>query len=120
MIPNKLRIDGIRFVLIEPKDKKPFQKDWTNKNISWDNKELQNHLEKGGNYGVIGGGEKKLLIVDFDDEKIQKEVIKKLPKTFTVKTGSGLLHKYFFSDNSESFKISANRREYSNKCCNHP
>jgi len=105
MIPSKLRIEGIRFVLIEPKGKKPFQKDWTNKNISWDNEELNNHLQKGGNYGVMGGGEKKLLIVDFDNEKVQEEVIKKLPKTFTVKTGSGLLHKYFLSDNSESFKI---------------
>jgi len=105
MIPNKLRIDGIKFVLIASRDKRPFQKDWTNKNISWNSEELNNHLNNGGNYGVIGGGDKKLLIVDFDNEEVQREVIKKLPKTFTIKTGSGLLHKYLFSNNPDSFKI---------------
>jgi len=104
-IPKSLQIPGVRFVLIEKASKKPFEKDWTNKEYFWDHPRLLHHLRNGGNYGIMGGGEKHLLIVDFDSVAIQNELCSKLPKTFTVKTGSGLLHKYFFSDRSESYKI---------------
>jgi len=105
MIPIKLQTKEINFVLIEKSGKKPFQKNWQNKTIKYDDGELGEHLNSGGNYGVLGGGEKNLIIVDFDDEKIQEEIVKKLPETFTVQTGSGLLHKYFFSNKCDSFKI---------------
>lgn len=103
-IPQQLRQDGIKFVLLEKGGKKPFQKEWQNLTICWNNAELLEHIKGGGNYGVMGGG-KNLLIVDFDNEKVQNEVVPKLPKTFTVRTGTGKLHKYFFSDKCESFKI---------------
>lgn len=105
MIPKQLKEKGIKFVLLEKGGKKPFQKEWQNKIIEYDDVELLHHLENGGNYGVMGDGEKKLLIIDFDNLKVQEEVCKKLPKTFTVKTGSGKLHKYFTSDKTQSFKI---------------
>lgn len=104
-IPEKLRVDGIHFVLVERGTKKPFQNAWQNKTIGYNDLELIEHLNKGGNYGVMGGGERNLVIVDFDEKRIQDELLSKLPETFTVKTGSGMLHKYFFSDNSGSFKI---------------
>ena len=104
-IPDKLKREEINFVLLEPKGKKPFEKNWQKKQIKFNSPELDAHLSVGGNYGVMGGGDLKLLVVDFDDEKVQEEVIKKLPPTFTVKTGGGLLHKYFFSSRSDSFKI---------------
>ena len=104
-IPNTLKQKGINFVLLERSGKKPFQMEWQNKIIEFDNPELIEHLSKGGNYGVRGGGEKGLIIIDFDNIRVQEEVCKKLPETFTVKTGSGKLHKYFFSDRTESFKI---------------
>ena len=104
-IPNKLKQKGIKFVLLERGGKKQFQMQWQNKIIEFDNPELISHITSGGNYGVMGGGEKMLLIIDFDNLRVQEEVIKKLPKTFTVKTGSGKLHKYFSSDKTESFKI---------------
>jgi P4 family phage/plasmid primase-like protien len=104
-IPGRLKQKGIKFVLIEKGGKRPFQIEWQNKIIEYDNLELQSHLNSGGNYGVMGGGEKMLIIIDFDNEKVQNEVCKKLPPTFTVKTGSGKLHKYFSSDKCESFKI---------------
>jgi P4 family phage/plasmid primase-like protien len=103
-IPQQLKQKGIKFVLLEKQGKKPFQKDWTNKIIEYDNPELLIHLSNGGNYGVMGGGEKKLIIVDFDDDKVQEEAMKLLPETFMVKTGSGMLHLYYFSDNCDSFK----------------
>jgi len=107
-IPEKLKIPEINFVLIEPKGKKPFEKNWQKKEVKFNNPNLINHLNNGGNYGIRGGGIKNLIVVDFDNKKVQEEAIKKLPKTFTVKTGSGLLHKYFFSNKSESFKIFSN------------
>lgn len=104
-IPKQLKNKDINFVLIEKSGKKPFQKDWQKKTIKYNDTELIEHLNTGGNYGVLGGGEKNLIIIDFDNETLQEEVIKKLPETFTVKTGSGLLHKYFFSARADSFKI---------------
>lgn len=104
-IPDKLQVDGIKFVLLEKNGKKPFQQEWQNKTIRFDNPELIKHIKNNGNYGIMGGGSKQLIIIDFDNEKIQEEIIKKLPPTFTVKTGRGLLHKYYFSDGTQSFKI---------------
>lgn len=104
-IPQRLQIPEINFVLLEPKGKRPIQKDWTTKQIKYDDILFKNHLKGSGNYGVIGGGDKHLVIIDFDEERLQEEVIPKLPETFTVRTGRGLLHKYFFSDNATSFKI---------------
>lgn len=104
-IPKELHKKGIRFVLLEKGGKKPFQKEWQNKEIGYDSGELIAHIGKNGNYGVMGGGSLKLIMIDFDDDKVQDLIVPKLPKTFTVKTGSGKLHKYFFSDRNESFKI---------------
>ncbi len=104
-IPLALKKDNLNFVLLEKSGKKPFQISWTTKEIKYNNPELIKHLQDGGNYGVMGGGEKKLLIVDFDNKELQERILNKFPKTFTVKTGSGLLHLYFFSDEVDSFKI---------------
>jgi len=105
MIPNKLQIRGINFCLISKGEKKPFEKEWQKKKIEFDDPRLLEHLNNGGSYGILGGGDAKLLIVDFDIEKYQEDIVPKLPQTFTVKTGRGLLHKYFFSDGTDSFKI---------------
>jgi len=105
MIPETLKQRGIRFVLLEKSGKKPFQQGWQNKNIEFDDKELISHINAGGNYGVMGGGLNQLIIIDFDNERVQEQICKKLPPTFTVKTGTGKLHKYFVSDKCNSFKI---------------
>lgn len=105
IIPPQLQNNEIKFVLIRRGEKRPFQKSWQDKTIHFDDDELIKHLDKGGNYGVMGGGDRKLIIVDFDNDKVQDELKDKLPKTFTVKTGSGMSHLYFNSDKSESFKI---------------
>jgi len=104
-IPRRLQERGIKFVLLEKGGKKPFQKEWQNKIIEYDNPELLQHLSNGGNYGVMGGGEKQLVIIDFDNEELQNKLLKELPETFMVKTGSGKLHLYYVSDKVDSFKI---------------
>jgi len=104
-IPKKLKDNNINFVLLEKGGKKPFQQSWQTKTIKFDNEELIKHLNSNGNYGVMGGGEKHLIIIDFDNKELQDKLLDKLPKTFMVKTGGGLFHLYYFSDNSKSFKI---------------
>lgn len=103
-IPKKLQKKEFCFVKLMKKKKKPFEKDWTKKPYFYSDSELLKHLEDGGNYGVMCGFG-KLIVVDFDKEEVQKKIIPKLPKTFTIKTGSGLLHKYFLSDNYDNLKI---------------
>jgi hypothetical protein len=104
-IPTKLQIRGINFVLIRARDKRPFQQGWQNKKMEFDDPELLSHLAAGGNYGIQGGGEKNLILVDFDDASVQEKALKILPDTFTVRTGSGMLHLYYYTDNHpESFK----------------
>ena len=82
-ITNKLKIKGINFVLLESKGKRPFEVGWQKKEMPFNNPKLIEHLKNNGNYGVRGGGQKNLIIIDFDDEKIQEDAIKKLPETFT-------------------------------------
>jgi len=105
MIPKQLQQEGINFVLLERSGKKPFQKEWQNLKIEFNSPELIEHINNRGNYGVMGGGLKQLVIIDFDSLKLQEEIIPKLKPTLTIKTGTGKLHKYFFSDKCDSFKI---------------
>lgn len=106
-IPPQLRREEFRFILLKSMDKIPLEREWTIvHNYRHDDSRLSNHLVKGGNYGVVcgfGG----LIAVDFDNEEVQNQVIERLPKTFTVRSGGGLLHKYFTSDRTDSFKILA-------------
>jgi len=101
MIPEKLNDPRIKFCRILKGTKKPFEMDWNNKPYSYE--EISKYNNE--NYGVMGGGSKQLLIIDFDNEELQNKIIPLLPDTFTVKTGTGKYHKYFFSDSAESFKI---------------
>lgn len=116
MIEIPDRIKGFNFVLLGGDDgKKPFEKAWQNKTHRIDDLMLQQHLQANKNYGVRTGAtspviiENKsysLVVVDFDSEDCQKEIMPKLPKTFSVKTGGkGLLHGYLATDNDKSFKI---------------
>lgn len=104
-IPQQLQQKGIKFVLLEKGGKKPFQQGWQNKVIEFDNPELINHIVNDGNYGVMGGGDRNLVLVDFDNFEVQERAMLQLPETFTVKTGKGLLHLYYYtSQKPESFK----------------
>lgn len=105
MIPEQLKNPNFRFCLIKARDKVPLEKDWTvTNNYKFDDLKLLTHIESTGNYGVICGYG-NLLVVDFDNEEVQKEIDPLLPQTFTVKTGRGLLHKYYITDSSETIKV---------------
>ena len=111
-VPNRLRNKELNFCLVDKpvkgdpqSGKRPFQKGWQNKELKWDDRELTEWIGQGGNYGVVGGGTSNLMILDFDNKMVQDAVASKLPQTFTVKTGSGLLHKYFFTDEEKGFRV---------------
>ena len=100
-IPPQLQRPDFRFILLEPRNKIPIESAWTtSNNYSFDSAKLSEHLKNGGNYGMlcgIGG----LAVVDADTPEI-REIVTKLPKTFTVRTGSGGQHSYFLVDGLNS------------------
>lgn len=99
-IPKQLQEEKFRFILLNGKI--PIEKNWQeNNNYKYNDKKLLCHK---GNYGVLCG-KNNLTVIDFDNPKLQKETTPSLPKTFTVKTGSGLLHKYYKTDKPENIKI---------------
>lgn len=105
MIPDQLQKEEFRFIKIRKQQKRPFEKSWQkDNNYQHDNKLIQSHIKLGGNYGVLTG-KGNLIVIDFDIKKYQDKMIPLLPKTFSVKTGSGLLHYYYIIDDPKSFKI---------------
>jgi len=95
-IPKNLQDKNFRFILINPKNKIPLEKAWQNENnYEFNSPKLLNHLANEGNYGILTGD--GLIVIDADEDIIENIVINNLPKTFTVKTGSGGKHFYFKS-----------------------
>ena len=97
-LPEQFWNDEFRFLKIRPKGKEPTidSKGWQNNNFSWSDEQFMDHVANGGNYGIIGGYG-NLVLIDADSEEIN-ELCKKLPETFTVKTGSPEQYKnhYFY------------------------
>jgi hypothetical protein len=67
--------------------------------------EIRNWIKTGGNYGVVPKADNNLIVLD-SDSQIFTELARDLPETYTVKTGSGNYHFYFYSEfnNNKSFK----------------
>ncbi|VVB53383.1 Uncharacterised protein [uncultured archaeon] len=95
-IPARLKnIDGLRFILVATKDKRPLEDDWQNtKNYLATDERLLTHLRSGGNYGVLCGSA-DIVVVDADTDEICLLVDEGLPLTYTVRTGGGGCHYYF-------------------------
>jgi len=89
MIPKQLR--KLKFCRIRKGTKKPFEKEWTKKPYHYN--EISNFSNE--NYGVICGYE-NLAVIDCDKKPLEFAVETLLPKTFTVETGSGGKHFYYF------------------------
>ena len=91
---NKL----LRFVKIRKGTKKPFEEDWVNKPYTWS--EIQPHINSEVNFGVLCGYA-DLIVIDCDTKEdgqgeLPNHIKINLPKTFTVITGSGGRHFYYF------------------------
>lgn len=100
-IPSQLQNEKFRFVKIKKGEKRPFEKGWTeNSNYQWNDPMLQEWILNGGNYGVMGG-HGNLTIIDVDEKEVWEKIEAEMPKTFTIKTGSGCRHFYYFCDDIE-------------------
>ncbi len=95
-IPPQLQNESFRFCKVEKRGKKPFEEKWPERGYAYDDPNLLSWLDRGGNYGVLGG-QGDLIILDADDLARLQElgVIALLPETFTVRTpGRGGWHIY--------------------------
>lgn len=96
-IPEPLRNNAFRFIVLPPKSKSPPLLEWqTKNNHAYDDATLLNHIRNGGNYGVMTGIG-NLVVLDADNPELIKAVEERLPKTFTVKSNKGF-HYYFICD----------------------
>jgi len=89
MIP--LQLKSLKFCRIKKGSKAPFEKDWTNKSYSYE--EILKF--KNENYGVLCGYG-NLAVIDCDNDSLSLMVSKMLPETFSVRTGGGGTHFYYF------------------------
>ncbi len=105
MIPQQLKKNDFRFIIVG-EDKKPIEKAWGKvNNYLYNDEKLLQHIENNKKYGVVCGYG-NLIVVDFDSEEIQEQLISKFPDTFIVKTaGKGLYHLYYISDSSSGFRV---------------
>ena len=95
-IPKQLWNDNFRFLKIQPKGKAPTSDmvGWQRDNYKVIDKDLLQHLARGGNYAIIGGFG-NLILIDSDSEEVTK-IAESLPETFTIKTGSPEHYKKHF------------------------
>lgn len=104
-IPSQLKEH--RLIKVD-NEKRPFEKDWQkHKNYSIEDESFAAWLNLNKRFGVLCGY-KNLVVIDFDDEDVMKEVeaLGLFPETFTVKTArKGLHHLYYYVDNPESWKV---------------
>ncbi len=94
MIPVQLH-NGWRFVLVKPRTKEAFEKDWQNTaNYLYNDPKLTAHIQAGGNYGVLAGSHQ--AIVETDDSGLEELIRRDLPATFTVQSpGHNSRHFYY-------------------------
>jgi P4 family phage/plasmid primase-like protien len=82
----------LRFCKLKKGTKKPFEMDWVHKPYDWN--EIQEHIKKEQNYGVLcgyGG----LIVIDSDTNELREAVEKGLPKSLRILTGGGGTHDYY-------------------------
>jgi len=97
-IPEQLRHIQYRFIKVRPKlsaAKKASEKNWQESyNYKYDEVAFKDYLKKSKGYGVLCGLG-NLAVIDCDKEEFAQSLYMKLPRTFTVTTGSGGLHLYY-------------------------
>ena len=103
-IPPQLRNSEFRFVPIWRGDKRPFEGQWNKpggNNYHYDTPKFAGFLLEGHNWGTCTGMG-NLIIFDSDAELRLKAlgISDALPKTFSVRTGGGGLHRYYICKDS--------------------
>lgn len=104
-IPNQLKHS--KFCRIQMKSKAPFEKKWQKRGYSFE--EISNFNNE--NYGVICGYN-NLAVIDCDEKELEDAVKKHLPDTFSIKTGSGGMHYYYFIPDLEQKMVLKNGEKH--------
>lgn len=97
MIPAQLQNPAFRFIRVAAKSKRPIDQDWQETaNYQFDSSDLLQHLQDGGNYGIIcGPGEVRVLDCDELARLEELGVLAKFPQTFAVQSRAGRVHRYY-------------------------
>jgi len=117
VIPEQLKNYAFRFIRIDMEGpsarKKPLDIDWQNtNNYAIIDRTLGDWVMFGNNYGVVCGYG-NLAVIDADDPEIDFLVLNRLPKTFTVRTGSGGKHYYYIiPDLEKKFVLTKEDKHY--------
>lgn len=95
MIPPQLQLPDVLFIKVKAKDKRPVEAGWQNGGYKFDDPELIGWI-KTSNYGVRCGP-RGIVVLDVDElERMDAlGILQLLPSTFTIRTGSGGLYKYY-------------------------
>jgi len=97
LIPKQLQKENIRFIKIRPNTKFPFEEDWVKtNNYDYKNENLLRYLQADGNYGIVTGN--GLIVIDADTPAFRDYITSNLPLTFTVQTGRGGCHFFYYCD----------------------
>lgn len=96
-IQKQQQKEEFRFCKVEKDKKKPFETNWQKKGYKFNEIELLNHINNGGNVGIIAGFG-NLRILDIDDKKLIEHFDKVLGDTFSVETANGNRHYYIISE----------------------
>lgn len=116
-IPKQLQNKKFRFIKINPKTKRPTEENWaSDNNYRFNEKEFKDYLKSAKSYGVVCGFG-NLAVVDIeniDDKSVANLVMQhKFPETFTVQTGSGGWHLYYFvKDINKRIRITTDEQHY--------
>lgn len=108
IIPAQLH--NQRFIKVDD-SKRPIEKAWQQiggANYSITDQDFIKWVEDNKRYGVLCGYPNNLVVIDFDDEITQREVLEEgiLPPTFTQKTArKGLLHLFYYVDDPTPWKL---------------
>ncbi|MFA7121544.1 MAG: bifunctional DNA primase/polymerase, partial [Bacilli bacterium] len=102
-IPEALA--GCRFIKVRPRDKPAIEKGWQEgRNYSIDDPELLQHLNAGGNYGVIPAD--GICILDADEAPRMMDLLEPFLDTYTVRTGGdGTKFHFYFRCNDLEGKV---------------
>lgn len=103
-IPTQLHNPNLRFFLVKRNDKRPMERRWTTENnYCFFEKRLLDHINHGGNYGVVCGIG-NLIVLDFDDKDYYENMKAKIPKTFTVQTACSRMYHFYYYLNGDMIK----------------
>jgi putative DNA primase/helicase len=113
-IPKSLiqRLQGLgpHFIRVAKRSKTPIDKGWPSTPHQANDPALQEWLNQGGNYGVVGGY--GLTIVDIDSEEVKQTVVEKLPATLVVESPGSLgWHLYFICSLERPIRLRDNDGE---------